>query len=559
MHARFAAYTAKFLEGYVKSFPTDATTLGDHTHDGEWPDLSVQGEAALLKTIDSTRAELATFPLAELDEEDRADASILANELDATRFFLVEERDNERLPMTYSGILGDGLDALISRDFAPLDVRMKSLDSRLRGLPAVVAAAKARLAHPAKVNTETALEQVKGLVALCENDVPPLIKQVPAQAASLEQSRQIALAALRDFVTFLHDDLLPRSDGSFRDGPQNFAKVLRFRLDDPTVDPDALLKEAKDTIASTRAEMLTTALQLWSSLMTGPVPQPKTEAEKSAAIRAVLDKLAEDHLDDDTIVPEAKRMLDSATDFVRTHELMTLPDEACKVIVMPEYKRGFSTAYCDSSGPLEKKQLTYVAISPPPADWPAERRLSQYREYNRSMMAELLVHEAMPGHYLQAMHANRFHSDIRAVFHNGAFAEGWAVYGEWLMAKYGFGGPKVHMEQLKMLLRVATNAILDHDIQAGSMGEKEALDLMQQGAFQEEGEAVGKWRRARLGNGRFNGGQLTTYFYGFRELMKIREAVEKQPGFAEHAYNDNVIAFGTPPIRVIRDRFLGAH
>jgi uncharacterized protein (DUF885 family) len=68
-------------------------------------------------------------------------------------------------------------------------------------------------------------------------------------------------------------------------------------------------------------------------------------------------------------------------------------------------------------------------------------------------------------------------------------------------------------------------------------------------AFQEEGEAVGKWRRARL-----SVGQLSTYFYGFRELMKLRAKAEARPGFTEHAYNDSLIAYGSPPVRIIRER-----
>ena len=426
---------------------------------------------------------------------------------------------------------------------------MKSLEGRLRGVPAFLAVAKKRLAHPARVNTETAIEQTKGLVGLCESDLPPLFAKVPAQQASLEAARQLAVAALHDLAAFLHDDLLPRSDGSFRAGAAAFAKTLRFQLDDPTVDPDALVADARALMADTQARMLATALELWPTLMSGPIPQPATDADKKAAIHAVLDKLAEDHLDDETIVPEAKRLLADATEFVRAHDLVGLPPEPCAVIVMPEYKRGFSTAYCEASGPLEPKPLTFVAISPPPADWPAERRASQYREYNRSMLADLLVHEGMPGHYLQLMHSNRFHSDVRAVFQNGAFVEGWAVYSEWLMAKHGFGGPKVRMEQLKMLLRAATNAVLDHEIHAGTMEEKDALALMEGEAFQEEGEAVGKWRRARL-----SVGQLSTYFYGFRELMKLRAKAEAQSGFSERAYNDRLIAFGSPPVRVVRER-----
>ena len=54
------------------------------------------------------------------------------------------------------------------------------------------------------------------------------------------------------------------------------------------------------------------------------------------------------------------------------------------------------------------------------------------------------------------------------------------------------------MQQLKMRLRVICNAIIDQSIHAGKMSEKEAIDLMEKEGFQQEGEAVAKWKRARL-------------------------------------------------------------
>ena len=145
------------------------------------------------------------------------------------------------------------------------------------------------------------------------------------------------------------------------------------------------------------------------------------------------------------------------------------------------------------------------------------------------------------------MHNNTFRSQLRAVFSSGAFVEGWAVYGEWVMAKYGFGGPMVRLMQQKMLLRTCANAILDHDIHAGTMDEKAALDLMMKETFQEEGEAVGKWRRARLSSA-----QLTTYFYGFTEMMKLREKAEKAPGFKERSYHDRLLSYGAPSLKALR-------
>jgi hypothetical protein len=533
----------------LATFPEYGTILGDHSRDDRWTDLSAEGDAAALQWVDRARAELVALTPS-LDVDDRDDASIVLNTLDQTRFALTEQRDRERTPMTYTSLLGDGLDPLLTRDFAPLEVRMRSLRGRLAGVPTLVAVGKRRLQHPPRIATETAIEQLKGFVALCDTELAAVAGKLPdADRAPFEAARETAAASLRDFQGWLQTDLLPRSDGSFRAGKEAFTKIVRFTLDDPTLDPEALVADARKTMADTRAEMLTTALELWPTLMTGPAPQPKTEDERRAAIKAILDKLAEDRPSDATVVGDARKVLADATTFVRENDLMTLPTEPCDVIEMPEYKRGVAMAYCDASGPLEAKPQTFIAIAPPPADWPEERRLSQYREDNHSMLAELLVHEAMPGHYLQLMHANHVRDRIRAILQDGAYVEGWAVYAEWLMAKHGFGGAKVRMERLKMMLRSATNAVLDHEGHAGQIEEKEAVAMMMNEGFQEEGEAVGKWRRARLSRG-----QLSSYFYGFRGLHSLREQAEKRPDFHEHAYNDRLLALGAPPIRIVRER-----
>jgi uncharacterized protein (DUF885 family) len=485
-----------------------------------------------------------------LEGEDREDASILLNFLDGSRFDLIDTRDRDHSPMYYTTLIGAGLDPLLNRDFAPFEERMKSARGRLAGIPAVVAIAKKRLQFSPRISTETAIEQTKGLVALCDKELPESTAKLPKEdQAPFETARKAALDALRDFQTFLSTDLLPRSDGSFRAGKEAFTKIVRFTLDDPTLDPDALERDARQAMVDARAQMLQTAIELWPTLMTGPVPQPKTEDEKRATVKAVLDKLAQEHSTDATIVNDAKKVLADATAFVRANDIVSLPTEPCDVIEMPEYKRGVAMAYCDSSGPLEAKPQTFVAIAPPPADWPEARRASQYREDNASMLADLLIHEAMPGHYLQLMHANHSQDRIRSIFQDGAFVEGWAVYAESVMAKHGFGGPKVRMERLKMLLRSATNTVLDHEVHAGQMEEKEALAMMINDGFQEEGEAVGKWRRARLSKG-----QLSSYFYGFREMTKMREKAEKKPGFVERAYHDKLLAFGAPPMRIAREK-----
>jgi uncharacterized protein (DUF885 family) len=545
--AAFGSLAQRFMTEWLRRSPVAATAAGNHDYDGQWPDTSAEGETDELAFIARTHAELNAMPASALSAQNRIDAAILENQLDYQEFKIKELHVAETLPLYWTGLLGDGFDPLVMREFAPLADRMRSAGARLDGVPAVLANAKKRLKRPAKIQTETAIKQTKGLLALCKKQLPAEFAKLPDRAR-LEASAKAAAAALEDFLAFLEKDLLPRSDGSFRVGPAAFAKILAFELEDGTK-PEDIVKGARELIDTTQIEMVETARELWPTLFKKqPFPPTDTKEQRRAVIKKTLDALAEDRPTNATIVKEARDLVQDATKFVREKNLVSVPDEECKVVEMPEYRRGVTIAYCDSTGPLEKKQESVYTISPTPSDWSAKRAESFYREYNRSMLHDLTVHEAMPGHFLQAMHANRTKDDLRAVFASGPFVEGWAVYGEWLMAKYGYGGPRVRMQRQKMALRVAANALLDHGVHAKAMEEKDALAMMSGDAFQEEGEAVAKWTRARL-----SAGQLTTYYYGFSQLLALRLAHEKNNAtFDERAFHDRLLSFGSPAIRHVR-------
>jgi len=140
-------------------------------------------------------------------------------------------------------------------------------------------------------------------------------------------------------------------------------------------------------------------------------------ADKKQVTAAVLKKLAEQRPDDNTIVGYAQKIVVEATDFVKSHNIVAVPNTLLDVIVMPEFKRGQAIAYCDSSGPLEKNGKTFFAVAPTPNDWPKPRKESFFREYNNFMVRDLTVHEAMPGHYLQLSHSNEFNAPtlVRAI------------------------------------------------------------------------------------------------------------------------------------------------
>ena len=544
----FDALSNEYLDRSLPLWPTDATLLGDHRYDGRWPDVSKDGDAQRQRFDDEMLARLVAIPRASLSADSQVDAEMLENSLRYSAFARAELRRAELEPLYYTGLIGEGLDPLVNREFGTREQRAKDLASRLDGIPAVLSVAKIRLTRPSKIQTETAIRQSTGLLGLTEKDLPEQFKDVPAVPAAAGR----AAVAIRQFQTFLRDELLPRSDGSFRIGREHFTAKLRFVLDDQ-VDPDALAQTARATIDRTQEEMVETAKEVWAQDHLGKLPPLSTAEQRRAFVRSALDHLAKKTPTSQSILGDSSAWLEQATAFVRSKDLVGVPSEPLRVVEMPEYRRGVGVAYCDSSGPLEEKPESFFAIAPPPSDWPPARVQSFFREYNESMLADLTVHEAMPGHYLQLMHANAYPSKLRAVLGSGPFIEGWAVYTEWLMAENGFGGPKVKLQQQKMLLRAAANALLDHGIHAGEMDERQAMDLMTRDAFQEEGEAAGKWNRARL-----TSAQLSTYFYGYTEMRKIRESARARPGFSERTYHDRLLSHGSPGLRYVRQMMASA-
>lgn len=541
------AHTA--IEEYLVAYPENATKLGDHRYDDRFTDYTVEARSNYETALRRDLAELAKLDVAQLTGANRIDAQILKLNLESNLFDLTEERGFEWNPLYYNGSLGDGVYVFIAREFAPAEQRVPNLIKRLNAMPRVITQIKATLKNPPRVHTQTAIQQTAGAINLVASGFDELVGKMPAMKADFTAAQSNALNALRDYQHWLEKDVLPNADGEFRLGAERFRKKLRFALDSD-LSPEAILQRAERQLATTTDQLYATAALLYPKYFPGA--DAAALGDRTKVIRAVFDKLAEKHADDSTVVARAKEITSEATKFVRQHDLVTVPDTPLKVIELPEFQRGVAIAYCDQPGALEPRAETYFAVSPTPADWTAQRKQSFFREYNDYMLHDLTVHEAMPGHYLQLAHANQFRAPtlVRAIWMSGTFVEGWAVYTEQLMANSGFGGPEVKLQQLKMRLRAIINAILDQKIHMAGMTEKEALALMMQQGFQEEGEAVGKWRRACQSST-----QLSTYFVGAIEHDDMRAAAEKKEGasFNQKRYHDRILAFGSPAVKYVRE------
>ena len=202
----------------------------------------------------------------------------------------------------------------------------------------------------------------------------------------------------------------------------------------------------------------------------------------------------------DAMIPYARQALDEAVAFAKAHNIVSFPTASFNVIEMPEFARGFSAAFADMPGPLEPDQRGFFDVMPIPSDWTPEQTASFLREYNKWVLHELALHEGVPGHLLQLAHSNLYKSRLRAFLQSGSMIEGWACYGQDVMANAGFlnRDPRYLLAHYKFQLRVPVNAILDQDFHVNGLTREKAMEIMTRTAFQEEREAAGKWVRMQL-------------------------------------------------------------
>lgn len=543
--ARFKALAHNYMEQTMAMHPEWATYLGDHRYDHMLNDYSEKGVLASRALNAAFLDSLKVIDLEKLSQTNQIDYRILRHQIKYNIFSADTLRSYEWNPMNYN--VGGAIYSLIARDFAPLEERMKNVIARLNQVPEVVDAAKINLLRPPQIYTVTAIDQVKGAVAMIRDQLPEFIAETPELQAAFTTAQDTALESLEIFVGWMENELLEESTSSFRIGDEKFRRKLYYALESDFT-KEYILEKAMVDLSKTQTTMFEIARKLYPDYFPGEaIPE-----NQKAVIKAVLDHLAETRPNRDNIVERAKKFVDECTDFVREKDLVFVPEEPLEVIVMPEFQRGFSVAYCDAPGPLEKNAKTFYAISPPPANWTDEQVASLYREYNDYMLYDLSIHEGTPGHYLQLSHANKFEAPtmIRALFGSGTFVEGWATYAEQFMAEAGFGGPEVKMQQLKMRLRLIINAIIDQKIHTEGMTREEAMDMMMNQGYQEEGEASGKWRRACLSST-----QLSTYYVGNLEMNDIREKYTgKMNGNINlRTLHDTMLSFGSPAPKYVKE------
>lgn len=534
--------TDEFTRGALALSPVSATQAGYHAHEGatldeKLDDYSPAGIDAQRRFFSGMQARLDALGSAKLDREQQADVLIIRNNIGLALLEFDTIQAYKHNPTVYVELVGNSLYTPFVLNYAAADVRFGHITKRLEQVPALIQQAKENLVDAPEVWNRVAREENDGNIALIDDT---LRKAAPeAQKADYNRAAGGAIAALKDFNTFLKD-ALSKKTSDWRLGKEKYARKFALVLAlDKT--PEQLLSEAEADLKATQMEMASIAA-------------PKT-------VKQALDDIAKEHATPQTYMPEAKKALDQATAFVKEKELLTLPGRSnLQVIDTPEFMRGiYAVGGFNPAPPLQPELGAFYWITPIPKTWPKARIDSKLREYNNYGVQQLTIHEAMPGHYVQLEVANDVQPKprrlLRVVFANGPYVEGWGFYSQFLMSEQGYlsNSKALNLTWLKQKMRGLANAILDIRLQTMGMTDQQALDLMINDTYQEREEATAKVQRAQLSST-----QLPTYYAGFKGWLDMREGYKRAKGsaFSLKDFHDRALRESAVPLPELRKLLL---
>jgi len=554
LNQKFDQFKDSFLDEFWSYAPGWATYVGYYKYDDQLRIPSKDSRQAERTFLLKSLVELQRFQLSGLSTNNATDYALIKNQLESGLWYLDEFREYQWNPSQYNVANIFGL--IINTDYKPLDERLRTITKRLENVPAYYAAAKESINNPTLQHIGLAIQQNQGALAVFDELIPNKLQQSQLNADELNLLKnrlQLASQSISDYVEWLkrtQSSISADNAPDFRIGKDLYEKKFKYDIVS-NYSAEELYSKAIAEKEQLHQRMYEITQQLWPEYLGGE----KMPSEPLVAIKQMIDHLSTRHIERENFVTEIRRQMPIIQKFMDDNKLLDSdPTRPLVVREAPEYQRGFAGASVDAPGPYDATANTYYNVTPLD-DFTPEQAESYLREYNHWILQVLNIHEAIPGHYTQLMHANKSPSKIKSVFGNGAMIEGWAVYSELMMMEAGYGNnePEMWLMYSKWNLRAVINTILDYQIQVLGMQQQAAIDMLIREGFQEQAEADGKWRRATVSQV-----QLTSYYNGYAEILAFREELKAKMGdkFDLRSFHNKFLSYGNSPVPVIRKLML---
>jgi uncharacterized protein (DUF885 family) len=541
-----------FDELYFKYYPTAGTAAGFHQYDTKLEDYSRKSIDSQIDALKQFKTLVESVKLIPGSQEEQSDRDLVLADINSKLLSLENIRQWETNPDVYSSGITNSAFLIMSRKFASPDERLKSLIAREKQMPAVFDAAKQNLKNPPRIYSEIALEQLPGIVSFFQKDVPNAFREAKDQGTiqEFQKTNQQVISALEAYQKWVKDDLLPRSNGDFKIGADNYRKKLLY---DEMVDVplDRLLEIGTENLHHNQEEFRRVAKLL----------------DPSKTPEQILQELEADHPAPDQLLQAFRNTFSDLRKFIVDKHIVTIPSPVPPVVEeTPPFMRALTMASMDTPGPFELvAKEAFFNVTLPENSWTRQQIEEHMEGFNRGTVISTAIHEAYPGHYVQFLWVQHAPSKVRKLLGCSSNAEGWAHYTEQMMLDEGYGRTpgipeekdtnflKLRLGQLQDALLRNARYIVGIKMHTGQMTFDQAVDFFEKEGFQSRANSLRETKRGT------SDPTYLVYTLGKLEILKLRDDYKKKVGdkFTLEDFHNKFLQQGFPPVKIIRQALLG--
>jgi uncharacterized protein (DUF885 family) len=536
--SKFTAAVNDYFDALFASDPSLATAKGIHDRDGDFPDLSARAHLKRIEQLKRQHERFERLGRTALSDSDWIDGAVIAGRIQAELLDLETIANWRRNPIDYLWLFGGTIDGLIKRNFAPPSQRLKSLTSRLRGIPRAVAAMKVNITDSPSAFTDLAIRMARGSTDFFGQTLDAWATKAADGNKGLlkdfEAAHLPASDAIESVVSWLEEERVPRSKADHAIGEEAFLRKLRYEemVDLPlsellAIGEANLERDYRDFVQVAEA-----------------INPNRTPSE-------VMRAMSDDYPAAENLIRFAKDTLTDVVRYIKAHQIVTLPrDTHPSIMETPPYLRSGVFAAMDTPGPYEQGHCAaYYYVTPPEPDWDPAHATEHLRLFNRPVMEIITIHEAYPGHYVQFLNASRFPTRTRKILECNTNVEGWAHYAEQMMIEANYGRDKrfLRLAQLQEALLRDCRFVVGIKLHTEGMTLEKGAELFEEKGFQEPANAYEEARR-----GTYDPTYLS-YTLGKLQIYKLRDdwMKAKRTMDLKH-FHDAFLVQGGIPIRLLR-------
>lgn len=533
----FAAFVDGYLDDFARRHPSIAAGNGLHDHDGTLDDFSAAAITREIAELKRDRTRLRAFSDASLTPDERVDRQILDGVIDG---WLLEQETLQnwrRNPMVYGAALSDGVHNLMTMEYAPAPVRMRRIISKLRGVPALLTAARANLVNPPRLLAERGLGMMRGASGMFANDVARAFESERGTPLMDSLTRALAIAGPQvDAYARELEASLPRATGDFVIGGEAVAR--RYRAEELIDVPlDTLVALGNRELARQQASFRAAAARI------APGREPLD----------VWREIRRDHPKRGEVVAAAQAIVDSLTAFVKAKGLAATP-EGERVIVAPAQPFDIGFASMHASPPLERTPVkSYYYITDANAAMSPAEQEAWLERFNYASLVNTSAHEAMPGHWLHSTYMRRTPGKVRRIWiglnpfpQPSSGQDGWAHYAEQLVVEQGYsnGDARFQLAQLSDALTRVCRLLSGIKVHRREWTLEQAQQCFEREAYVSAPAAKREAERATY-DPTYGG-----YFLGKMAMLTLRQDLREREGtrFSLRSFHERVLTNGIAPV-----------